>query len=323
MTAQAPQSAKGWRDNIVIFGALAANLGIAIAKFVAAAISGSSSMLTEGVHSLVDSGNQLLLLYGKKRSRKPPDAVHPFGYGREVYFWSFVVAILIFAGGSGVSIYEGVVHIRHPEPLRSPLINYIVLGVAFAFESGSWLIAVRQMNFGRQGGWWAEVRKSKDPATFTVLFEDSAALVGLVLAALGVWASHEFDDPRIDGLASIAIGIVLAAVAVLLAREAKGLLIGESADAVLVAAINEVLSRHPAITSVNHIRTIHSAPNSVFVAVSADFNDDMTLGEAEQVIEEIEAQLKARHPQLSSIYIRPEKREHAVVMDARPRAVQR
>lgn len=312
------QAESGWRANIVLYGALAANLGIAVAKFVAAAFSGSSSMLTEGVHSLVDSGNQLLLLYGQKRSNRPPDRKHPFGYGREVYFWSFVVAILIFAGGSGVSIYEGVHHIRHPGPLRDALINYVVLGVAFAFEGGSWLIAVREFNAVRRGTWWHAVLASKDPAGFTVLFEDSAALIGLVIAAIGVWASHALNDPRIDGGASIVIGLLLAAVAVLLAREAKGLLIGESADPRLVEQIRSFLDGRREITAVNHVRTIHSAPDSVFVAVSADFQDDLTLGEGERLIEEIECELKKVLPQLSSIYIRPERREDAILIDQYP-----
>jgi cation diffusion facilitator family transporter len=316
MTAQASETRGGWRANIVIYGALAANLGIAVAKFIAAGISGSSSMLTEGVHSLVDSGNQLLLLYGQHRAKRPADRKHPFGYGREIYFWSFVVAILIFAGGSGVSIYEGVIHIRHPEPLRDPLINYIVLGAAFAFEGGSWLIAVKEFNAVRRGNWWHAVKASKDPAGFTVLFEDSAALIGLAFAAAGVWASQEMNDPRIDGVASIGIGLILAAVAVLLAREAKGLLIGESADPVLIKQIYGLLHKRPEITSVNHVRTIHSAPESVFVAVSADFDDALTLGEGEQLIEEIERELKATIPELSSIYIRPERSSDAVVMSA-------
>ena len=207
------------KENLVLYGALAANVGIAVAKFVAAAITGSSSMLTEGVHSLVDSGNQLLLLYGQKRATRPPDSRHPFGYGRELYFWAFVVAILVFALGSGISIYEGWKHIREPEPLSDPLINYVVLGVAFVLEGGSWTIAVRE--FAKAKGdtrWWEAVRDSKDPATFIVLFEDSAALVGLLVAAVGVWVSHALEDPRIDGVASIVIGLVLAAVAALLAR---------------------------------------------------------------------------------------------------------
>jgi cation diffusion facilitator family transporter len=302
------------RANIVLYGALAANLGIALAKFIAAAITGSSSMLTEGVHSLVDSGNQLLLLYGQHRARKPPDRSHPFGYGRELYFWAFVVAILIFAVGAGVSIYEGWAHIVEPEPLRDPLINYIVLAIAFALEGTSWAIAVKEFG-ARRGGftWWQSVRRSKDPAGFIVLFEDSAALLGLFVAAIGVWASHHYGDPRIDGVASIAIGLVLALVAVLLAREAKGLLIGESADPVLIEQLWKAIDGRPQITAVNHIRTIHTAPDAVFVAISADFEDALTMGEGETLIEAIEAELKAAFPELTSIYIRPEKRKDAWV----------
>jgi divalent metal cation (Fe/Co/Zn/Cd) transporter len=214
-----------------------------------------------------------------------------------------------------VSIYEGIVHIRHPEPLRDPLINYIVLGVAFLFEGTSWAIAVREFNATRRDSWWSAIKASKDPAGFTVLFEDSAALIGLVIAAIGVWASHATGDPRLDGVASIAIGFVLAAVAVFLSREAKGLLIGESADDEHVRHIWRLLDQRPEITHVNHVRTIHSAPESVFVAVSADFEDSLTLGEGERIIEDIEAQLKSVLPQLSSIYIRPEKKAEAVVVE--------
>ena len=305
-------AAPGWRANIVLYAAFAANVGIAVAKFVAAAITGSSSMLTEGVHSLVDSGNQLLLLYGKHRAKRPPDAVHPFGYGRELYFWAFVVAILIFGLGAGVSIYEGWKHIQAPEPLRDPLVNYVVLGVAVLLEGTSWTLAVRE--FGRakgEHGWWQAVRVSKDPATFIVLFEDSAALAGLAVAGLGVWASHAWGDPRIDGAASILIGLILAGVAALLAREAKGLLIGERADPALVQRIRTMVEAVPQITAVNHVRTIHTAPDSVFVAISADFDDRMAMGEAETLIEGLEARLRATLPQLTSIYIRPEKREDA------------
>ncbi len=305
-------AAKEGDSNIVIFAALAANLGIAIAKFVAAGISGSSSMLTEGFHSVVDSLNQVLLLYGQHRGKRPPDEAHPFGYGRELYFWSFVVAILIFAVGAGVSIYEGYVHFLDPEPLNSPIINYIVLGVAFALEGGSWLVAMREFNETRGAtGWWQAVRQSKDPAGFIILFEDSAALAGLIIAAIGVWASHAFVDPRLDGIASIAIGVVLALVAIFLARESKGLLIGEGADPEIVAKVRRIVAAHPDITSVNHVRTLHTAPTSIFVAISADFRDSLTMGDAETLVETIETELKAAEPMLASIYIRPEKREDA------------
>jgi cation diffusion facilitator family transporter len=305
-------AAKHGESNLVIFAALAANLGIAVAKFIASAITGSSSMLTEGFHSVVDSLNQVLLLYGKHRGKRPPDTAHPFGYGRELYFWSFVVAILIFGVGAGVSVYEGWVHIEEPEPLRDPLVNYVVLGVAFLMEGGSWFLAMRGFASENRGrGWWQAVRRSKDPTGFIVLFEDSAALAGLVVAAIGVWASHAFNDPRIDGIASIVIGVILGVVAMLLAREAKGLLIGEGADPAIVARVEGIVANYPDITAVNHVRTIHTAPQSIFVAISADFRDSLTLGEAETLIETIETELKAAEPMLSSIYIRPEKSENA------------
>jgi cation diffusion facilitator family transporter len=303
-------------ENIVLYGALAANLGIGIAKFVAAAITGSSSMLTEGFHSCVDSTNQILLLYGQRRAKRPPDAAHPFGYGRELYFWTFVVAILIFAIGAGASIYEGWQHIAEPEPLSDPLVNYIVLGISALLEGSSWTLAVREFAATKRAdkSWWRAVRDSKDPAAFIVLFEDSAALAGLAIAAIGVWASHHFAEPRLDGAASIAIGAILAAVAVLLAREAKGLLIGERADPAVIAQVTRIVAAHPGIGAVNHVRTIHTAPDSIFVAISADFDDSLTMGEGETLIEEIEAALRKDQPALASIYIRPEKREDATVV---------
>lgn len=306
------------RERIVLYGALAANLGIAVAKFVAAGITGSSSMLTEGVHSVVDSGNQLLLLYGEGRAKRPPDAQHPFGYGRELYFWAFVVALLIFAIGAGVSVYEGILHILEPEPLSDPTVNYVVLGIATALEGTSWAIALREFEEAKGGAsWWRAVRDSKDPATFIVLFEDSAALAGLLVAGVGVFASHALGDPRIDGAASVVIGLILAAVATLLAREAKGLLIGERADLGVIRAVYDRVAARPEITAVNHVRTVHTAPDRVFVAISADFDDALTMGEGERLIEAIESELKEQFPELSSIYIRPERREDATTF-ARP-----
>ena len=301
------------RKNIVLYAALGANVGIAIAKFVAASFSGSSSMATEGVHSLVDSGNQVLLLYGQKRAARRADASHPFGYGRELYFWAFVVAILIFAVGAGISIYEGIAHIAEPHAVEDATISYIVLGIAFMMEGTSWAVAIKEFNQARGNqSWWQAIHRSKDPAGFIVLFEDSAAMIGLVIAALGIWASIHFQDPRIDGLASVLIGLVLACVAILLARESKGLLIGEAADPALIAKLREVMEGHPQIDAVNHVRTVHTGPQSVFVAVSADFADDLPMGDAETLIEELEQRMKALSPSISSIYIRPEKREDAV-----------
>ena len=265
----------------------------------------------------MDSLNQVLLLYGQHRAKRPADAAHPFGYGRELYFWAFIVALLIFTVGAGVSFYEGWHHVMHPEPLEDPLVNYIVLGISFALEGSSWFLALREFRRAQSGlSWWQTVRQSKDPAGFIVLFEDSAAIAGLLIATLGVWTSHRFDRPELDGYASIAIGLVLATVAGLLARESKGLLIGERADPAVIAEVYKLVDGHPAIQWVNHVRTIHTAPESVFVAISADFHDEVTMGEGEQLIEEIETKLRAALPMLSSIYIRPEKREEAVVVAA-------
>lgn len=313
-------TASAGKRNIVVWAALAANLAIGVAKFVAAAITGSTAMLTEGIHSVVDCGNQVLLLYGERRASRPPDALHPFGYGRELYFWAFVVAILIFTVGAVVSVYEGWLHWTAPEPLQPPLVNYVVLAIAFALEGTSWTVALREFGAAKGDvGWWQAVKDSKDPATFTVLFEDSAALAGLIVAAAGVWASHHFGDPRLDGVASIVIGVILAFVAVFLAREAKGLLIGERADPRLIDGVARIVADHPSIVAVNHVRTIHTAPKQVFVAISADFDDAVTMGDAEHVVEEIEDRLRASFPQLSSIYIRPEKRERAVIVPSSQR----
>lgn len=307
-------------STVVLLAALGANLGIAAAKFVAAALSGSSSMLTEGVHSVVDSVNQLLLLWGGHRSRRPPDEFHPFGYARELYFWAFVVAILIFGVGAVVSVYEGWHHIAHPEPLQDATLSYIVLGVSTLLEGMSWIVAMRSFGRDKGGiGWWQAIRRSKDPATFIVVFEDSAALAGLAVAAVGVWASHHWGDPRIDGVASIVIGTLLGGVAALLAREAKGLLIGERADPAVIATIRRIVAGHPEVSRVNHVRTIHTGPSSIFAAISADFDDALTMGDAERLVERMEAQLKAAEPMLSSIYIRPERQEDAATLESSAR----
>ncbi|RYD81932.1 MAG: cation diffusion facilitator family transporter, partial [Sphingomonadales bacterium] len=267
---------------LTLFAALAANLGIAVAKFVAAAVSGSSAMLTEGFHSVVDSLNQLLLLYGQKRSERPPDDRHPFGYGRELFFWSFVVAILIFATGAGLSIYEGIRHILDPEPMRSPLINYVVLAIALVLEGASWLIAVREFDKARGDlGWWEAVHQSKDPASFVILFEDSAAMFGLIVASIGITLSWFTGDARWDGVASVLIGVALAGVALALARESKGLLIGEPADPAIEAAVRAAIDRRPEVTGVNEITTIHLGPRNIFVGLSVDFEDRVPVGRIE------------------------------------------
>jgi cation diffusion facilitator family transporter len=294
-------------SRLTLFAALAANLGIAIAKFVAAGISGSSAMLTEGFHSVVDSLNQLLLLYGQKRSQREPDERHPLGYGRELYFWSFVVAILIFATGAGLSIYEGIRHIREPEPIGSPWINYAVLAIALLLEGASWFIAVRE--FGKAKGdygWWEAIRRSKDPPSFVVLFEDSAAMLGLLVAGGGITMSVLTGDPRWDGVASVVIGIALALVALVLARESKGLLIGEAADPLLEEAVRATIDRRAEVTGVNEITTIHIGPRNIFVGLAVDFEDRVPVGRVEKMIAEAETELRARWPSIRAIYIKPQ-----------------
>jgi cation diffusion facilitator family transporter len=306
------QPEAGGESKLVLFAALAANLGIAVAKFIAAAITGSSAMLTEGFHSVVDSLNQILLLYGQKRAARPPDALHPAGYGRELYFWSFVVAILIFATGAGLSVFEGIVHLKDPEPPRDATIAYVVLAISFALEGASWFTAVRA--FGRSKGpqgWWQAIRRSKDPPAFIVLFEDSAALAGLLIAALGVWLSHATGDARWDGVASIAIGLVLGVVAVLLARESMGLLIGERASPELIAAIRAAFDNAREVTGVGEVVTIHLGPRSVFVAASVDFEDAVPVGRIEALIAEIETVLRRDWPEIATLYIKPRAGAHS------------
>lgn len=297
------------RVNLTLYAALAANLGIAVAKFVAAALTGSSAMLTEGFHSVVDSANQLLLLHGQRCSQRPPDDLHPFGYGRELYFWAFVVALMIFATGAGFSLYEGVLHMLAPEPMENPAINYAVLGVAFLMEGGSWLVALRGFAAEKgEAGWWAAVVRSKDPRTFIVLFEDSAAMAGLAFAGIGIFLAQATGDPRWDGAASVAIGLLLAGVAWLLARESKALLIGERADPALIAAVREAVEDRAEVTGVNEVLTIHLAPESIFVALSVDFVDSVAVGEIERLVSEMESELRARWPSIRSVYVKPEAR---------------
>jgi cation diffusion facilitator family transporter len=294
----------------IVYTALAGNLAIAVTKFVAALVTGSSSMLTEAIHSLVDTGNQGLLLYGMKRSRQKPDIIHPLGYGRELYFWSFIVALLIFAGGAGVSVYEGIAHIRFPEPIDHPVVNYVVLGAAFLFEGASWRVAHHEFREAQGNmGWWEAIRRSKDPATFVVLLEDSAALVGILIAALFIALAEVQNDPRLDGVGSVLIGIVLGGVAILLARESKGLLIGERASPALSADVTAIAQAEPGVCAVNNVLTIHLAPDQVLVTISLDFEDDLTTRRIEAAVTAIETRARAAHPEIVSVFIRPQARE--------------
>lgn len=291
----------------VIYAALAGNLMIAVTKLAAAWFTGSSAMLSEAVHSLVDTGNEVLLLYGHHKAAKPADALHPLGHGREIYFWSFVVAVLVFALGAGVSAYEGVQHILDPHPISDARVSYIVLGVAFLFESGSWLVAFRR--FGAQKGaapWFQAVRRSKDPTTFLVLFEDSAALIGIAIAALGTAGAEVFGAPVLDGVASLGIAAVLAATAAFLANESKGLLIGESARPELSAAICRMAAEQPGVDRANGLFTIHLAPDQVVAGLSLDFADTIAAAEVEAAVAAIERRVRAAYPEVVTLLIKPQ-----------------
>jgi len=288
----------------VIFAALAGNGLIAITKFAAAALTGSSAMFSEAVHSLVDTGNQILLLYGMKRAAQPADKRHPFGYGREIYFWAFVVAIMIFATGSGVSFYEGVEKLRHPAPLRDTYINYIVLGLAILFEGTSWWIAYREFARHRRGrGYFEALRESKDPTLFTVLMEDSAAMLGLVVALAGIGAAELLALPQLDGVASVLIGVILATVAALLAYETKGLLIGESASARIVATVRRIVGAEHGVERINEVLTMHMGPQDILLNLSVDFHPRLSSDEVESAISRLEARIKKTVPEITRVFI--------------------
>ena len=294
-------------SNRVIVTALAANVGIAIAKFAAAAFTGSSAMLTEGVHSLVDSTNHVLLLYGTKQSRKPADAMHPLGYGRELYFWSFVVAMLVFTLGAGVSVYEGLLHMLDPEPAGDLPIAFAVLGVAAALESWSTWEALKQFNAVRGAkSFLRALKDTKDAPTLIVLLENAGALAGLGIAAAGLGLAWATGNPLWDGAASELIGLVLGATACLLLDEAKGLLIGEAADPELVEAIRRCAEGHAGVVSVAEVLTVHQAPDRVVTVISADFDDTITARDVEQTVRDIEAEVARLFPIITRVYVRPQ-----------------
>lgn len=292
----------------VIYAALAGNLAIAATKFGAALFTGSSAMLSEGVHSLVDTGNGALLLYGLRRSRRPPTAERPFGHGRELYFWSFIVALLVFALGAGVSFYEGVIHILNPAPMKNVVANYAVLGFAGIFEGYSWSVALKEFRRTKgEMGYIEAVRISKDPSVFTVLFEDSAALLGLLVAFLGIAGGEYLGMPVLDGVASIGIATILALAAAVLARESKGLLMGEPAMPEMEAGIKEIVQADPAVEKANEVITLHLGPTQIFAALSVDFRDVISAGDIETCVERMEAKIRERFPEVIAVFVKPEK----------------
>jgi cation diffusion facilitator family transporter len=291
----------------VILAALAGNALIAITKFAAAFSTGSSAMLSEGIHSLVDTGNQILLLYGLRRAARPADERFPFGHGKEVYFWSFVVAILIFAVGAGISLYEGYHHLRHPRPMTNPFVNYIVIGLALVFEGAAWFLALRE--FTRAKGKWGyieAVQRGKNPNLFVVLFEDSAAMLGLLVAFAGIYLSQVTGNTLFDGAASIVIGLILGGTAIWLAYETKSLLIGESADRDIVADIRRKAASLPSVEKVNEVLTLHMGPDFILVAISLDFANHLPAGDVERSIATLDAAIKRDCSAVKRIFVEPE-----------------
>jgi len=292
---------------IAIYGAIAANFVIAVAKFVAAFFTGSSAMLSEGVHSVVDTGNECLLLLGKKQSQRPADPGHPFGHGQELYFWSLIVAIVLFGVGGGISVYEGVAHLLRPAPLEDPTWNYVVLGIALLAEGISWTIALRQfLPTVEDESIWHALRTSKDPTVVTVLGEDTAALLGLAVAFLGVFLGHRLRNPYLDGIASIVIGLILATVAGLLAYESRGLLVGEAADTAIVEHIRALAEADPDVTQAARPMTMHLGPSEVLLTLSLQFKDELTADDLAATIDRLERRIQQEHPTVKRIFIEAE-----------------
>jgi len=294
-------------SKLPIYSALVANLLIAVTKFVAAGVTGSSAMISEGIHSLVDTTNEVLLLLGIHKSKKPADAKRPFGYGKELYFWAFIVSILIFGVGGGISLYEGIVHLQHPEIISNPKWNYIVLSVAFVFDGISFITALREFN--RQRGktpFWQAVRQSKDPSTFVVLFEDAADLLGLTVAFLGVFLGHYFQNPVFDGIASIIIGLILMGISGMLAKESRSLLMGESADPDILSEVTRLTEKDPTVNKVIRPLSMYLAPEEIILILTVAFRKEVNSAEVTRAIITIREAIQAKFPAIKQIFIEPE-----------------
>ncbi|QMU29543.1 cation diffusion facilitator family transporter [Adhaeribacter radiodurans] len=294
-------------SKVPLYSALVANLAIAITKFIAASVTGSSAMVSEGIHSVVDTTNEVLLLFGIAKSKKPANDKRPFGYGKELYFWAFIVSILIFGIGGGISFYEGVQHLLHPVPIEDPKWNYIVLGAAFVFDGISFITALKEFN--RQRGstrFWKAVRHSKDPSTFVVLFEDTADLLGLTVAFLGVFLGHNYNNPLFDGLASIVIGLILTAISGLLAKESRSLLMGESADPEVLDEITQLTEAHPTVQKVLRPLSMYLAPEEIILILIVAFREEVTSAEVTKAIITIRQNIQERFPSIKQIFIEPE-----------------
>jgi cation diffusion facilitator family transporter len=301
------RSEAGSSSKAAVYAALAGNLLVAVTKIGAAVWTGSSAMTSEAVHSIVDTANEALLLYGYRRAERPADESHPLGYGRELYFWSFIVSLLIFALGAGVSLYQGVIHVLRPEPIEDPIVSYVVLGLSFLFEGATWLFALRRFRaYSDRLGYYQAFIRSKDPPAFMVLFEDTAALIGIVIAAAATTAAVQLEQPLWDGIGSILIGALLGVTSVALARESMSLLIGEPADPDLAHAILEVVRQSPGVLRANGLLTVQLSPSEVVAALSIEFSDDKRADDIEQSVVAIEGGIRERHPEVAAVFIKPQ-----------------
>jgi cation diffusion facilitator family transporter len=293
----------------VIYAALTGNFLIALTKFIAFFMTKSSAMLSEGVHSVVDTSNQVLLLYGLRRAKQPPDEQFPFGYGKEVYFWGFIVAIMIFTVGAGVSVYKGVHHLLHPVPIQTPTLNYIVLGCALVFEGAAWCFALKEFRKAKgRWGYLEAVHRGKDPSMFVVLFEDSAAMLGILVAFGGIFLSQVTGNPVYDGASAVVIGLILAASAAWLSYEIKGLLIGESAPPEIVRGVKEIAKSYPRIKHVNEVLTLHMGPEFILLNLSVDFADILSVGDIEDTISRLDRHIKQVYPKIKRVFVEAEAR---------------
>jgi cation diffusion facilitator family transporter len=311
MTEASPQSeipaAHAKASRKVIYAGLIANLIVAVSKFVAAAVTQSVAMLSEAVHSLVDTSNELLLLYGAHRAAKPPNAQHPLGYGREVYFWSFIVSLLVFLVGACFSLAIGIQHVMYPHAIDRPIVNYVVLAFAALLEGASWWVAFKEFRRRKGGkGYVQAAQETKDPSTMMVFVEDSAALVGIALALAGTAAAQLLDEPIYDGAASIAIGLLLSVVAWFLARENKKLLIGEGASKRLVDSVGELAAGEEGVAHFNGLLSIHLAPREVVMALSIDFEKSLAASEVQAVVARLEKRIREQHPEVALLLVKPQ-----------------
>lgn len=292
----------------VIYAAIVANVAIAICKFVAAAITGSSAMLAEAFHSTADSGNELLLLLGIKRSARPPDALHPYGHGKALYFYSLLVAVYIFGVGGGLAVYEGVSHLKHPEIPTHPGWSYAVLALAAVFDFYSWRISYRELRARKDPNesTWDEIIGGKDPTVFTVFLEDSAGLLGVLLAFLAIFLGRQLNNPYLDPVASIVIGLLLAVLAVFLGRESGALLVGERTNRASIERLNEIIRADTAVEEVGDLLTMQLGPEQVLLTVNIQFRRKLTLEQLESAIERIEARIRQEQPSVQRIFIEAE-----------------